>query len=55
MEFAELSNQASLEASPPPCLVSLLHVVVVGVASHVVAKLHGLEEKVEPKPLEPLQ
>jgi hypothetical protein len=57
MEFAKLSNEASREASPPPCLVNLLHLVVTLVASNVVNQLHGFPvwERVEPRLLEQLQ
>ena len=41
MEFAKLSDEAFREASPPPRLVDLLHLVVSRVASHVVNKLNG--------------
>jgi hypothetical protein len=41
MKFAKLSNEASREASPPPCLIDLLHLVVARVAPHVVDKLYG--------------
>jgi hypothetical protein len=41
MEFAKLSDEASREASPPPRLVDLLHLVVARVAPQVVDKLHG--------------
>ena len=41
IEFAKLSDEASREASPPPRLVDLLHLVVARVAPHVVNKLHG--------------
>ncbi len=40
-KFSKLSDEASREASPPPCLVDLLHLVVARVAPHVVNKLHG--------------
>jgi len=41
MKFAKLSNEASREASPTPCLEDLLHLVVARMAPHVVDKLHG--------------
>jgi hypothetical protein len=41
MKFAKLSNEASRKASPPPCRVDLLHLVVARVASQAVDKLHG--------------
>ena len=58
MKFAKLSNEASREASRPPCLVDLLHLVVARTAPHVVDKVHGCliwKRGVEPKPLEPLR
>jgi hypothetical protein len=41
MNNSKLSDEASREASPPPRLVDLLHLVVARVALHVVDKLHG--------------
>jgi hypothetical protein len=41
MKFAKLSDEASREASPTPCLEDLLHLVVARMAPHVVDKLHG--------------
>ena len=56
MKFAKLSNEASREASPLPCLVDLLHRFQGGTTCRgQSAWLLSLDKKVEPKPLEPLR